>query len=146
MATAFKIDLEPFPHHGKGQIRLESPSAQCQYVGLVVPAAEANRVQIVANGRPYAGNLVGRDSHADPGAADEDAALGVARRDPLSHGCSEIGVVNALVRVGALVGDLMIIGFEHTLDPVFEGDSSVIGANPDLHTRRSGKWMVAHLT
>ena len=50
-----------------------------------------------------AGDLVGRDGHADAGAAHEDAALEVARRDRACDGDGEVGVVHRVGRMRAEV-------------------------------------------
>src|SRR3989442_7132414 len=48
------------------------PRAERQDVGVVVLAGEPGGVGVGAGRRADAGQLVGRDRHAEPGAADED--------------------------------------------------------------------------
>ncbi len=52
--------------------------AESQYIGVVVFTAVSRARQIVGEGRPHAGHLVGHHARADPGAVDHDADVGPA--------------------------------------------------------------------
>ena len=78
-----------------------------------------------------AGDLVRRDRHTDPGAADEDGAGVLAAGDRLRDAQSDIGVVGPVARVGAVVRDLDACVAEHRGQAILQGQPRVVGANRD---------------
>ena len=63
----------------------DDPGAERQDVHVVVLDALVGRVGVVADGGADAADLVRRDARADAGAADEDAALGLAVADRVAR-------------------------------------------------------------
>ena len=72
---------QPQLDHAVDQAARPAVGRQAEHVGVVVAAAHFGGQIVVAGGRADAGKLVGGDAHAQAGAADQDAALGLAVAD-----------------------------------------------------------------
>src|SRR2546430_791865 len=106
-----------------------------QDVGVVVRAGEPGGVGVGAGRRGDAGQLVGRDRHAEPGAADEDTPVGLARDDRPGHGGGVVGIVHGLGGLGAAVHDLVTPLDQPGLEVFFEGEARVVRTEGDrAHT------------
>ena len=68
-----------------GRLRADHPRAERQDVHVVVLDALVGRVRVVADGRPDAADLVRGDARPDAGAADQDAAVGLAVADGVAE-------------------------------------------------------------
>ena len=80
---------------------------------------------------------IGGDRDADTGAADKDAALGLAARDRTRERLCEIRIIHGLTTIGSEVKDLESQGFELGNEQNFEIVAGVIGSDCDRldHTR-----------
>ena len=90
--------------------------------------------------RPDAADLVGRDAGPDPGAADEDPAVGLAVADRERQAAGEVRVV--VVRVGAVAAevDQLVAGVgEPGEQLVLELGAAVVGGEGDAHQRPSSR-------
>src|SRR5262245_21478634 len=86
----------------------DDPSPQRQDVHVVVLDALMGGVRVVADGRAKAAHLVDRDARADPGAADEDPAVGLVTLDGEPELLREVRVVVVGIRaVPAEVDELV---------------------------------------
>src|SRR5512137_1077015 len=72
------------------------PGPEAEHVGVVVGPGHARLVLGAAQGGPHAGELVGGDADADPGAADQQAEAGPAGAHRLADQDREVRVVDAL--------------------------------------------------
>src|SRR5579884_691584 len=95
----------------------EDLRAEAEHVHVVVLDTLVRAVEVVADRRADAGDLARRHRGADAGAADEDAALGVARADRLADLARLVRVVDAHARiVRAEVEDFVRVeGLHHRL-------------------------------
>ena len=91
-------------------------AAQHEHVGVVVLAAHPRGVEIPAEGGADARHLVGGDAHADPGAADQEAALDLVIGHGFAHQGRVVGVVHRLRGVGAEVEHLEAVIYEPALE------------------------------
>ena len=102
---------------------------QRQHIGVVVLAAVACGRQVVTQGGPHAGELVGRHGRADPRAIHDHPDLGPPVGHPLSHFRGNLRIVDRLGAVRTAVFD-----GETTRTDVFgklllELKSAVVSAN-----------------
>src|SRR5262249_15315316 len=107
--------------------------AGAEYVRVVVLAAERGRLLVGHHRRADARDLVRGDRHADPGAADQDAAVGFAGRDGTRHLLREVRIVDGDFAGGALVGHRVAEGFDDGLDFLLGGVTGVVRPDRDLH-------------
>src|SRR6266542_599964 len=107
VAAAGELRVEPRAENLKTGLASSQPSGQREHVGVVVLAAHPRREDIAAESRADAGDLVGRDGHADARAADENAAFDLAYRDGLGDLERVVGIVDRVGAVGAEVDDLV---------------------------------------
>src|SRR5699024_686126 len=107
-------------------------------VGVVVLTGQAGRVLVPHQGGPHAGDLVRRDLLAVAGAADHDAERAGVR----DHGLADVRaerriVVQGVVLVGAVVGDLVPLLLQDRHQAVLELEAGVVGADVHAHVRVS---------
>src|SRR5699024_4562024 len=108
--------------------------ADGDHVGVVVLTGQARGVLVPHQGRADAAHLVGGDLLAVAGAADHHAqGSGVA-----DHGLADVGaegrvVVEGVVLVSAVVGDLVPLRPQCLHEPIFERETCVSGTYWDVH-------------
>jgi transketolase len=94
------------------------------------------RVCVVTDGGADAGELVRRDRGADPGAADEDAALGLAGEEGLGEGPCHVGIIDArLGLVDAEIDELVARGANGAGDSRLQLDPAVVERGGHPHGR-----------
>jgi hypothetical protein len=81
--------------------------AKHQDIGVVMLPGEPGAGRVVAQCRTDSGMPVRRNADADAGAADQDAALGLAFPDGARQGSRIVGLVDRFRSVGAEVDDLV---------------------------------------
>ena len=118
-----------------GEALGDDAAAHREHVGVVVLPAEAGRVEIVAEGGPHAVDLVGGDLLALAGAAEHDAAVGLAGDDRSADGRADRRVVDRLGAVGAEVDRLVAEALELLHEVRLEVHAGVVGSDGDLHAR-----------
>ena len=74
MAIALKICFEPGSNEFQSFVMVKYSFAKAEDIGVIVLPAHAGCELIPDHRGPNAGNFIGSDRHADPGAADKDAA------------------------------------------------------------------------
>lgn len=79
------------------------------------------------------GDLVGGHGNAQASAADDDAAVGVAASHHAAHLVAKVGVVDAVVRGGAKVDDLVAQGADVLDDGCLLDEARVVGGNGNAH-------------
>ena len=77
------------------------------------------------------GIAVGRDRNADPAAADEDAALGLARRDGLAHGLAEVWIVDGSGRIRAEIQHFVTRFLQVALENFLKVEAGMIRRDRD---------------
>ena len=95
MAAAFKLAAEEDLGDLFNESLTQEVGGHADDVGIVVAAAELRGDFIVDQGGASAFDFVSGDAHADAGAADEDAAVGLALRDQHSNIERAFGIVAA---------------------------------------------------
>ena len=105
MASALEAVCQPEREDFVGEAGRDDPPAHRQDVGVVVLARQAGRIEVVAQRRADAVNLVGGDLLPLPAAADDDAAVGAARRDRAGDVGADRRVVDRRLAVGAAIVD-----------------------------------------
>ena len=111
-------------------------AADRQHVGVVVQPRVAGRVEVVAQRRPDAAHLVGRDLLALAAATDDDADLGAAVTDRPGHGGTDRRVVDGRRGIGAVVEHVVPGLPQHAGEVRLEVEPGVIGADGDARHRR----------
>ena len=142
MAAAGKWGVEKCLDDARGDVGRREPLAERQHVGVVVLATEAGGGFVGRGDGANPGNLVRRDRHADPGAADEDAVIKPAIRDFGRDPGREIRIVHRVGRLRAevLVRDAALV--KNAAHLLFQLDARVIRAKRDAH---GGKYSAALL-
>src|SRR5690606_20668659 len=120
----------------QGEPRAGDARSQAQHVGVIVLPGHPGRIGLRAQRGPHAGHLVGRDGHADAGAADQDAPVAPPRGHGLGHQTGVVGVVARLTARGAHVhhGVAGRLKMDHQL--LLQVKPSVVAADGDPHARR----------
>ena len=112
------------------------PAAHREDVGVVVLARQARGIEIVAERRADAGDLVRRDLLPLSAAAEDDAAIGAAFDDGAADVEADGRIVNRLVAVRAAIVDVVTELRERLLEMFLQREACVIGANRDSHGQR----------
>ena len=99
---------------------VEPAAGERHDVRVVVGARELRLLGVVGVDGAHARHLVGDDRHADAGAADEHAALGVALGDEPRRGARVARVVGGRVGLGTDVDDVVAGALQPGLDVLLE--------------------------
>ena len=126
VAAALEFRLEERAHDLVGLLGLDPAPGERHDVDVVVGPRELGLVGVVRVDRAHPPHFVRDDRDADPGAADEHPALGVALRDELRRGAGVRRVVGLLVGVGSDVDDVVAGGGELLLDVLLELEAGVV--------------------
>src|ERR1044072_8124398 len=120
-----QLGREFFPH---------DLGAEAQDIHVVVLYPLVRRVGVVADRAADAGNLVHRDRGADPGAADEQRALGLAGADRVPDLPGLVRAVDPrLGAVGAEVDRLVPKSGELLQHPLAQLDAAMVERDRDTH-------------
>src|SRR5450759_570422 len=135
MATALEGGpeerVEDLPRRGQ----LGVASGERDDVGVVMESRHARELGIRDLHGAHAGHLVGRDGHAEPGAADKDAEIGFTVRHAAADGLGEHGVVDALLIEWPDVDHFVACVGKIALDLLFQGETGVVAAELYTQTR-----------
>jgi hypothetical protein len=94
MPPTGEFRFHPLPDYIKGYFRADHPTAEAEYIGIVVLAAHPRGVGLVAERSPNVPVPVGGHGHADPCPADQYATFAFAVQDMIAHFLRKIGIVN----------------------------------------------------
>lgn len=109
-------------------------TAHAEHVGVVVFPGETGRGHIVHGCGTHTGNLVGGHRDADARTADTDPEIGITGRNRLADGGAKVGVIAALLGVGAHVGHLMAQAAKKLGQSLLQFESGVIGPHGNAHS------------
>jgi acetyl-CoA C-acetyltransferase len=138
MAATFELGGQERVDDLVGQSDTDDAGAHRQDVGIVVLARQTRGVEAVAQRGAYATHLVRGELFALSASAEHDADLGctVAHR-PADAG-ADLGIVDRLGRVGAVIVDVVPGVAQPIHDVLFEFEPGMVGADRDpCHRRRS---------
>src|SRR5947209_3359156 len=107
MASALEVGFQPDADHAVDQLFAEKVGGKAKDVGIVVAPAHFGSDAVVARRRAHALYFIGGDTHADAGAADQDAAVGFAGAHAIGDVVGEIGIVDAFGATRSYVNDFM---------------------------------------
>ncbi len=119
--AAFKRRVQPELDHVVHEVLAQQVGGEAEDIGVVVAAAHFGRDVVVAGGRADAGELVRRHAHPQAGAADQNAALGLAAADHAGDPCGHVGIVDGLAGIGAHVFHLVLQAAQQIDDPARMG-------------------------
>lgn len=117
------------PHNGFNGFGRGGSSPDRQDVGVVVLSGEAGGLFIPGEGGANAGDLVGRDLHADPAAADEDSGISLSPGDSPGDLLGEVRIVDGLFVGRTQILDHDAEADEKRFDRLFALVSGVITGN-----------------
>lgn len=109
------------------------PGAGAQDVGVVVLSGQPGGRDIVNEGRPNSGKLVGGDAHSDSRATKQDPPLSATRDDRFSDSAGIVWVVNALVCIAAQIVDVVTIVTQHLAQGQSCIDGGMVRGDRNLH-------------
>jgi hypothetical protein len=118
VATAVEAAVYPSPDDLANEALPQHSAAEHEHVGVVVLAGKRGTSHVVHEGRANAVDLVRGDRHADAGAAQQDAALGVTARDTSRDRLGVIGIID-----GGVVGGTEIARVDPASAKLVEDDS-----------------------
>jgi hypothetical protein len=128
---------------GKGIARGLEPdetAAKRNDVGVVVLTGKTRGQMVVHERAAHAGHPVRCNRHANPGAADENSALGPAGGDRFRTQAAEIGVIDRVVAARRTeIIDRCLLRHEIGKQHLLEGETGVIGRNGDSHGRLTSR-------
>src|SRR5262245_26570217 len=134
MTAALELGGQPDLDHALDQLLAQQIAGQTEHVGVVVAATHLGGDAVVTGGRANAEYLVGRDAHADAGAADQDAALHAPLADGLGDLEGEVGVINTVLAGGPHVQHFVPHLLQERNDAPLGLVAAVVAANGDLHS------------
>ena len=113
--------------------------SQTEDVYVVVLDSLMSRIDVVANPRADARNLVRR--HADPHAtaAEQNPTFSLPGKDRLTHLPCEVRIIDRTIRVSPAIDDLMPRCLYDRNDPLLERKPTVITSKGDTHENLNGK-------
>src|SRR6218665_2990085 len=120
-------------HDALGQFDADHARADGDDVRVVAERGALGAVGVVRLRGADARHLVRCNRHADAGAAQQQAALGLAARDGLRHRDADVRVQHRLVVMGAEVRHLVALGQQGGLQAVFHGVGGLVAADGDFH-------------
>ena len=126
VAAAIEAGPDEDPETIPGDVLVDQSRPQADDVRVVVRAREPSRFRIVAYGGTDRTETIGDHAHADAGAADQDATVGLARRDGACDVLGVIGIVDGLGVVGTKVLDGAIHARKLGLEDRLEADAIMI--------------------
>ena len=92
---------QPFADELLGQFQADDALAHGQHLGVVGQHGAFHGVAVVRGDGSDAGDFVGRDGHAQSGAADQQGPVGLAGGDLAGRGDGQVRVGGAVVRADA---------------------------------------------
>ena len=116
-----------------GELQGHDAAAERQDVRVVVLARQARRVQIVAESRADAGDLVRGYLFALSAAAHHDAPLGAPFGDLTRHREADRRIVDGLLAIGAAIVDAVPQNPQPAFEMLFEKKSGMIRADRNPH-------------
>jgi hypothetical protein len=133
MAASFKGSLQPKLDHALNEFFAQQIGRETQDVGIIMPPAHFGGNAVMARRSTDAGNLVGGDAHADPGAANEDASFGSARSHVLGYLESEVGIIDAGVSFGTHIEDFVLQIAQEPYNSMLGIETPMVAANRYFH-------------
>jgi len=133
MPPAQKRRRQPERDDFIGELQGYDAAAERQHVRVVVLARQARRVDIVAESRADAGDLVRGHLLALSAAAHHDAPLGAPFGDLTRHREADRRIVDGLLAVGAKIVDAVPQTLQPDFEMLFEKKSGVIRADRNPH-------------
>ena len=134
MAPPFELRPQPELDHSIHEPVPEQVGGEAEHIRIVVTTAHLCGEIVMAAAGPHTGELVCRDAHSHPRAADQDPPLDVSARDRLSDFRGEVGVIHTVWRVGSHIARLMTEFGNHGDDFSLDGEPSVIAGNRNFHS------------
>ena len=124
---------KPDPHNLCGKVFPYDPAADDQDICIVMQPAHFCSEQFITERRPYAGELVRHNGHADPCTTDENTPVQLSGTDCAGYPLSEIGIVDRLQAVGTIIDNIAVHVPEKGNDLLFEFQACMVTADSDLH-------------
>ena len=115
------------------ELQRHEAAGEADDVAVVVLAAELGKLHGLDGRGADAGDLVGGHGNAQAGAADDDTAVSVAASHHAAHLVAKVGVVDAVVRGGAKVDDLVAQGADVLDNGCLLDEARVVGGNGNAH-------------
>jgi hypothetical protein len=107
MPAAGKFGFDPLPDYIEGYFRADYPTAETEYIGIVVLPAHPGGVGFMAERGPDVPMPVGGYGHADSCPADQDAPFTRPVQDKLAHGIRKIGIIDGFFGMTARIPHFM---------------------------------------
>ena len=102
-------------------------------VRIVVLAAQGGELGVDDVGGTHAGHLVGGHGHADARSAYEHAAVGSAVGHVVGHGECIVGIIHAIVAVGAAVDDVVPLPHQVIYQGLLLLEAGVVASDAHAH-------------
>ncbi len=132
-ASAVKRRLQIAIDDHFGQFRTDHARPEGDDLRVIAAARTLRRKGIVTLRGPDSRHLVRGDSHADPGTAEQDAALELLCHDRFGDLEPDIRLQHGLATKGATVTHLVALGQKMRLDDVAESAGSFVTTNRNFH-------------
>src|SRR5881409_432978 len=127
------LAAKPRLHDLARQLEADHARPQREHIHVVVLDALVRGIRIVANRRPNARQLAGRDRRADAAAADEDPSLGAPVPYRLAHSERNIGIVDRIRAVRAYIEHVVPVLAKARRQGVLQLVTTMISAYDDPH-------------
>jgi FkbM family methyltransferase len=133
VAPAGEIGVEEYGDAGPGHVATNQPCAKGEDVGVVMLTRKLGRQRIGDPGAAARRVAVDGDRDADTRSADDDPAFGLAAGNGVCQAHPKFGIVDALMTIGAKVGDVVACLPQPSDKLVLEVHSGMVGGEGDAH-------------
>ena len=116
-----------------GYFITDDACSETEDVHVVVFDSLMSRIDVVADSRANARNLVRRHTDPDAAAAEQNAPLCLSGEDRLTHLSREVGIIDRTIRVGSAIDDIMPRRLHDRDDSLFQREPAVITSKGDTH-------------
>ena len=124
---------EPLVHNGQSQVFTHHTGAHGHHIGVVVQSGQLRGQQVAEQRAADALYLVGGNGYADAGGAQQNALFAGAGGNRPGGGTGKIGVVAAVLAVGAEVHHFIALGAEMGSHLLLQIKRSMVTGNCDFH-------------
>lgn len=141
VTAAFEVGREERLDDLFGKTLSNDSRSHRQYVRIIVCTTQASGVQAIAQSGANTTHLVGGKLLTLPAPPEHDADIGIAVAHRTADSRADLGVVDGLGRVCALIIDEVSLFAKHLDEMLFQIEPGVIGTNGNsLHIRLICFW------
>ena len=137
MPSALKGGIEPGIHDLQREHRPDKALTERHHVGIVMLTGQARRNRIGKQRATHPLDLVCRNGNADACGADKNAALTFSRSNRLRRRTGIVGIIAAILAVGAEIRNLKAALLKVLFDGLLQFQTAVVTSHCNFHMNSS---------